>query len=343
MNRDVEKGNAAAAFQPSSDRSKGGLVGVVPLRLVPALISCKTTSGGGAAFAACLLYSVCSVGMVLSNKALASSYKTDLNVLLLVFQALAAIVFSKVAEANKWIERTPFSWKTARDWLPVNVLFCGMLFTGLLSLQTNNVPMVTVFKNVANVFTTAGDCYFFGSQVDAPTLLSFGVMLAGAGAAACGDVSITFDGLFWMLANCVFTSAYVLYLRHATKTIKISKFGMVFYNNFLALLLLAPVCVINGEGARFLARTDLHVPEYAILNVAAGGVGFFLNFASLSCVELSGPTTYSILGSLNKIPTVLLGYIFFHTIIVWKTWLFISISLLGGFIYTWAKLREQKR
>lgn len=40
-------------------------------------------------------------------------------------------------------------------------------------------------------------------------------------------------GYFWMSANCVATAAYVLTMKFATRTMKLPKFGMVFYNNLL--------------------------------------------------------------------------------------------------------------
>lgn len=40
-------------------------------------------------------------------------------------------------------------------------------------------------------------------------------------------------GYFWMTANCFSTAGYVLTMKFATRTMKLPKFGMVFYNNLL--------------------------------------------------------------------------------------------------------------
>lgn len=40
-------------------------------------------------------------------------------------------------------------------------------------------------------------------------------------------------GYFWMSANCFATASYVLTMKFATRTMKLPKFGMVFYNNLL--------------------------------------------------------------------------------------------------------------
>lgn len=293
------------------------------------------------------MYSGCSVGMVLVNKSLASSYNHlitgDLNILLVVFQAVAAVICVEFSKYNGWVEYPSFNWRTARQWAPVNLLFCGMLFTGMASLEHNSVPMVTVFKNITNIMTTVGDCVIYGASVEFLVIAAFGVMLAGAVMAAANDAEVTQAGLSWMLANCLCTSGYVLYLKFATKSVKLSKFGMVFYNNVLCTLFLFPVSVMNGEFATFATTPALHTLDYAAKNAFAGFVGFFLNFASLNCVAQTGPTTYAMIGSLNKVPIAIFGYVIFDSAISEETWTFISISLAGGILYTIAKLRAGKR
>lgn len=293
------------------------------------------------------MYSGCSVGMVLVNKSLASSYnhliRGDLNILLVVFQAITAVICVEFSKRAGWVEYPGFNLHTAQLWAPVNLLFCGMLFTGMASLEHNSVPMVTVFKNITNIMTTIGDCILYGASVEVLVIAAFGIMLAGAVMAARNDADVTSTGLFWMLANCLCTSGYVLYLKFATKSVKLSKFGMVFYNNVLCTLFLFPVSVLNGEFKTFASTPALHTADYATKNAFAGFVGFFLNFASLNCVAQTGPTTYAMIGSLNKIPIAIFGYLIFDNAISEETWTFISISLMGGILYTIAKLRAGRR
>lgn len=168
-------------------------------------------------------------------------------------------------------------------------------------------------------------------------------MLFGAVAAAWQDLYATPIALFWMLANCFGTAGYVLYMKFATKHIKLSKFGMVFYNNLLCICFLLPVAMANGEVARFLRTEAIHTGDYFVKTMFAGFVGFFLNFASLNCVQQTGPATYAIVGSVNKIPITFVGYWLFDDHITATTWFYIGISLIGGFLYSYAKIRAAKR
>ena len=267
----------------------------------------------------------------------------DLNVLLVVFQAIVAVVCVEFSKYMGWVEYPSLNYDTAKKWAPVNLFFCGMLFTGMASLQNNSVPMVTVFKNVTNVLTTIGDYVFFGNKPEGLVIVAFGVMLFGAVAAASNDLSVSFAGLFWMAMNCITTSGYVLYMKFATQHVKLSKFGMVYVNNVLCTAFLLPVALWMGQVRLFVVTESIHTTGYLIKNFFAGFVGFFLNFASLNCVQATGPTTYAIVGSVNKVPVAFLGYILFDNVITYDTWCYIIVSMLGGFIYSYAKIQSSRK
>ena len=267
----------------------------------------------------------------------------ELNILLVVFQAVVAEICVEFSKLMGWVEYPPLTLDVARKWAPVNLFFCGMLFTGMASLGSNSVPMVTVFKNVTNVITTAGDYFFFGNRPELLVFAAFGVMLFGAVAAAWADIAVTATGLFWMAANCLCTAGYVLYMKHATQHVALTKFGMVFVNNVLAVAFLLPAAFVLGEVTIFLGGRDVHTLDYFFKNAFAGFVGFFLNFASLNCVQQTGPTTYAIVGSLNKVPVAFLGYILFDNVITFDTWCYIVVSMCGGFLYSFAKIQSSRK
>ena len=298
----------------------------------------------GKAISACALYSFCSVAMVLTNKSLASSYRdrttTDLNILLVVFQAIVAVLCVGFSKRMKWVDYPALTLETIKLWIPVNLFFCAMLFTGMASLQYNSVPMVTIFKNITNIMVASGDCFFFHATMETLVIASFAVTLGGAIAAAWNDISSSWMGLFWMAANCGATAGYVLYMKYATKHVKLSKFGMVFVNNMLCIAFLLPAALMRGEVYSFLTTKGLHTMDYFGKNSLAGFMGFFLNFAALNCVSATGPTTYAVVGSLNKVPVAFLGYFMFDSLITRETWFFICVSLCGGFMYSYAKIQQ---
>ena len=121
------------------------------------------------AVSSCIFYSISSVAMVLLNKAIPMSVpgalRTQIPQLsIILFQCSVAVVLSEFARFMKWIDYSDFSLNVARQWLPVNILFIGMLISGFLSIVYVSVPMVTIFKNLTNLVTIFGDYYLFGER-----------------------------------------------------------------------------------------------------------------------------------------------------------------------------------
>jgi hypothetical protein len=97
----------------------------------------------------------------------------------------------------------------------------------------------------------------------------------------------------------------VLFLKYAVTTVSLSKFGMVYYNNLLSVPLLLAVAWSTGEASTALAspsRAEWASVGFVCTLVVSGVVGFALNGASLWCVQATSPSTFSMVGALNKIP-----------------------------------------
>jgi hypothetical protein len=114
----------------------------------------------------------------------------------------------------------------------------------------------------------------------------------------------------------------VLYLKRVVSTVRLSKFGMVYYNNLLSMPLLLGLAILIGELGDVWAQVatavggggDTAAPQWVTSPVAfvgtmivSGAVGFALNGASLWCVQATSPSTFSMVGALNKIPLAVSG------------------------------------
>ncbi|CAM9139286.1 unnamed protein product, partial [Hapterophycus canaliculatus] len=209
-----------------------------------------------------LSYSFCSVSMVMSNKLLAFTYKSDMAFLVVVGQCLVATVLVEMVRRTGHASYDPFNFATAKRWLPVSVFFSAMLFTSFKALEVMNVPMVTVFKNLTNIVIVTGDWWFFHQSASCLVISSMAVMVFGALVASYHDLHFNPWGYFWMVANCCTTAGYVLYMKHATKTIKLPRFGMVFYNNLLTTCLLLVAAFMVGDFKILFNTPELHTFTY---------------------------------------------------------------------------------
>mmetsp|Transcript_49687 Transcript_49687/g.140698 ORF Transcript_49687/g.140698 Transcript_49687/m.140698 type:complete len:224 (-) Transcript_49687:215-886(-) len=222
-----------------------------------------------------------------------------------------------------------------------------MLLTGFMSMQFLSVPMIMVFKNTTNVLIVSGEWYLYGQEASVGVMVSIVVMVLGAVLAAHEDLSFNATGYLWMGLNCCSTAGYVLYMRKVTSSIKLSKFSAVFINNFLCCIMLTMTATATGELQRALeavvgSERSLDY-RYLVLNGFTGVIAFLMNFASLWCIACTSGTTYSIIGSLNKVPVTLLGVVLFDARLTFEQALFVVMSMLGGFGYSYAKVMDMRR
>jgi GDP-mannose transporter len=299
---------------------------------------------GYMAVSSSLMYYFCSVSMVLLNKTI--SYGLDPEVKeklpglsIVLFQCVIAVVLVESARLLKIVEYPPFDFQTALSWLPLNVIFVGMLSSGFVAMIYVSVPMITVIKNLTNLITVFGDWYLFGERVTYVTITAILMMTIGAIMAGFNDLEFSFVGYCWMAVNCLCTSSYTLYMRYASTSIKLPRFGMVYYNNLLSAAMLLPICLVRREYEVFY-DPRLTTSYLWICNTFAGIIGFYLNFASLWCVSATSATTYAIVGSLNKVPITVLGFVLFNAKMTTYGILYVVLATLGGYLYGYAKFTQ---
>ena len=124
----------------------------------------------GSVFAAAMMsssfYSLCSIATVIANKYVSFGMPNDVreqipDLAVILIQCFIAVVLVEFARLMRWVEYEPFNLETAKAWMPVNILFIGMLCSGFISFVYVSVPMITIFKNLTNLVTVAGDWYLF--------------------------------------------------------------------------------------------------------------------------------------------------------------------------------------
>ena len=121
---------------------------------------------------------------------------------------------------------------------------------------------------------------------------------------------------------------------------KLDEYSMVFYNNLLSLPLIFAVMWYQGELASLPLQPDLYNPKFLIVASLTGVVSFGISFSVLWFLSTTTPTTFSLVGSLNKIPVSVLGLFLFES-----SWSFLNlgsvmIGLVSGVMFVVAKQRS---
>ncbi len=294
-----------------------------------------------------LSYCVASGSMVLLNKAALSGFSFKAPLSLLLFQCTLAVMLVKMCEMLGYVKLQPLKWELVRVWLPVNFIFVGMLGSSFYALAALGVGMVTVWKNVSNFITASCDVVIFKKSYSIEIWGSLVLMLVSAVTGAATDSNFSWHGYSWQIANCVFTSAYALYLRHAMDKVvdytsnkqKMDEFSMVFYNNLLSIPPVLVLMAVQGEFTTLPQQAALSDPAFYVVALMGGLIGFGISFSALWFLSLTTATYYSLVGALNKIPIAMIGVLFLGEGREFWNLLSIVIGVSAGVLFVVAKTR----
>ncbi|VAH94795.1 GDP-mannose transporter GONST1-like isoform X1 [Triticum urartu] len=297
-----------------------------------------------------LAYCIASCSMILVNKFVLSGYGFNAGIFLMLYQNIVSVTIVSTLSLSGVISTEPLTWKLIKVWLPVNIIFVGMLITSMFSLKYINVAMLTILKNVANVLTASGETYFFKKQHDRQVWISLMLMIISAIAGGVTDLSFHAVGYTWQILNCFLTASYSLTLRHvmdsakeATRSGNLNELSMVLLNNILSLPL-GVILVLGFNEVEYLLETPLlRMPTFWLVITASGVLGLAISFTSMWFLRQTSATTYSLVGSLNKIPLSIAGILLFKVRTSMENSISILFGLLAGVFFARAKLRENSQ
>ncbi|KAI3972253.1 hypothetical protein MKW92_016488 [Papaver armeniacum] len=295
-----------------------------------------------------LAYCISSCSMILINKYVLSSYNFNAGISLMLYQNLVSVVIVSTLSFFGLISTEPLTWKLVKVWLPVNFIFVGMLITSLFSLKYINVAMVTVLKNVTNVITALGEMYLFKKSHDSRVWASLFLMIISAISGGVTDISFHAVGYTWQILNCFLTASYSLTLRRVMDTAKqvtksgnLNEFTMVLLNNTLSLPLGLLLIFLFNEVDYLFDTPLLRMPTFWLVMTSSGFLGLAISFTSMWFLHQTGATTYSLVGSLNKIPLSVAGILLFHVPTSFQNFTSILFGLFAGGFFARAKTREK--
>lgn len=297
-----------------------------------------------------LAYCISSCSMILVNKYVLSGYGFDAGISLMLYQNFVSVVVVSVLSFFGVISTEPVTWRLIKVWLPVNVIFVGMLITSMFSLKYINVAMVTILKNVTNVITAIGEMYLFDKHHDNRVWAALFLMIISAISGGITDLSFHAVGYTWQIINCFLTAAYSLTLRRVMDTAKqvtksgdLNEFSMVLLNNTLSIPL-GILLIFTFNEVDYLSKTPLlRLPIFWLVITLSGLLGLAISFTSMWFLHQTGATTYSLVGSLNKIPLSIAGIFLFHVPTSLENSASIFFGLLAGVFFARAKMRERSQ
>eukprot|EP00276_Gloeochaete_wittrockiana_P007306 CAMPEP_0184658002 /NCGR_PEP_ID=MMETSP0308-20130426/23269_1 /TAXON_ID=38269 /ORGANISM="Gloeochaete witrockiana, Strain SAG 46.84" /LENGTH=374 /DNA_ID=CAMNT_0027096571 /DNA_START=108 /DNA_END=1232 /DNA_ORIENTATION=+ len=288
----------------------------------------------------CCTYSLLSMLMTFSNKFILSAYSFQYNFTILFVQNVICVLLLFIGKLFGFLPGVPdLEFSVARKYSTVVLFFVAMLISGLYSLRYLAVPVVTVGKNLTNIAVCLGDHFLYGQHISEGVISSLFLMVVSALAVGYTDLEFSLQGYIWLCINCTFTACYVLSIRGLMTETKLSEVGMTTYNNVLSIPLTFLLMLAFGELPKVLSEPLLYDPSFMGALFLTGASGFLLSLSIFFCIKQTSPTTYSLVGALNKAPIAIFGILLFHNPVTPGSIFSIVLALSGGVLYSWAKAR----
>ncbi|KAM0021186.1 putative sugar phosphate transporter domain-containing protein [Helianthus debilis subsp. tardiflorus] len=264
-------------------------------------------------------YCLSSCSMILLNKVVLSSYAFNAGISLMFYQNLICSIIVIILGLCGAVTLEKLNWKLIKVWIPVNLIFVGMLVSGMYSLKYINIAMVTILKNMTNILTAVGELYVFRKRQNQKVWTAMFFMIISAVSGGVTDLSFDAAGYTWQLVNCILTASYSLTLRRimdtaksVTKSGSLNEVSMVLLNNLLSLPFGAFLIMIFDEWTYVINADVIKIPMFWVVATLSGLLGLAISFTSMWFLNQTGPTTYSLVGSLNKIPISIAGLLLFN-------------------------------
>ncbi|XP_065878697.1 GDP-mannose transporter GONST2-like isoform X4 [Euphorbia lathyris] len=220
-----------------------------------------------------------------------------------------------------------------------------MLVSGMFSLKYINIAMMTILKNVTNILTAIGELYIFRKRQNQKVWAAMFLMIISAIISGITDLSFDASGYTWQIMNCVLTASYSLTLRRVmdkakqeTRNGSLNEISMVLLNNLLSLPFAIFLILLFGEWEYVINVDVIRLPMFWVAATLSGVLGLAISFTSMWFLHQTGPTTYSLVGSLNKIPISVAGLVLFKVPLSLSNLFSILFGLFAGIFFAMAKM-----
>ncbi|GAV74464.1 TPT domain-containing protein [Cephalotus follicularis] len=290
-------------------------------------------------------YCISSCCMILLNKVVLSSYNFNAGISLMFYQNMISTVIVALLGLSGAVSVEKLNWKLIRIWIPVNLIFIGMLVSGMYSLKYINIAMVTILKNMTNILTAIGELYIFRRHHNQKVWTAMFFMIISAVSGGITDLSFDTAGYTWQIINCVLTASYSLTLRRVmdkakqfTRSGSLNEVSMVLLNNLLSLPFGIFLILLFGEWEYVINVDVVRLPMFWVVATASGLLGLAISFTSMWFLHQTGPTTYSLVGSLNKIPISIAGLVLFKVPLSVPNLFSVLFGLFAGVLFARAKM-----
>ncbi|KAF9374463.1 hypothetical protein CPC16_001275 [Podila verticillata] len=267
--------------------------------------------------------------------------------LLLWSQLLIAAVLLQLTDILGLLKMPKIQLDVVKALIPmvaINVLGLGINMLCLVYVDTS---FYQIARGLVLPFTVAFTFFFLRQRSSMFVLVACTIVFAGFMTGITADINVSKLGVLFGIGSSITTSLHAIVIKKSLEYVNGSSIGLVYYNNVLSLVAMAPIVLLSGE-VPFVSRKlregdELNVFNQLLIGVAVTGVfGFLVNVAGFLQISHTSPTTHMVSGAARGVLQTLLGFFAFHELITGGRLAGIVLILSGSTIYTFARDKEMR-
>ena len=286
------------------------------------------------------LYSLCSGSLLLVNKVVMLYIPSP--PLVTAVQCVFCILAVSIGSFAGMLELGPIPPAALRAYGLYAVLFVLGIYSNMKSLEGTNVDTVVVFRSAVPMLVAVGDWAWMGRErPSARSTIALVLVAAGCAAYVAVDAAFKVEGLrayAWVSVYIICIGAEMLLGKQITSRHEVSLSASVLLTNGYALVPFLAIGAATGELSHGLDAAHFTPSACAVL-AASCALSAGIGATSWWARSLVSSTTFTVVGTVNKLLTVLLN------IGIWDKHAsplgtgFLLLALAGGAAYQQAPLR----
>lgn len=281
-------------------------------------------------------YGLCSSLLSIINKSAITvfGYPSVLTAL----QYFTCVIVVLTLGRLKFLDHDPIRLSTLRKFLPAALVFYLAIFTNTCLLKHANVDTFVVFRSSTPILVAVADTVFRKQPFPRlGSLLSLVTILVGAVGYVATDSQFNVTAYSWAFSYLVVITFEMVYVKHMITHLGLNTWGLVLYNNLLALFFCPFFFLVTGEfkfsdtsAKNALLWTD---PKLFVPIGLSCVFGLAISFFGFACRKSVSATAFTVIGVTNKLLTI------FINVLIWDKHAsgiglaFLMLTVLGGVAY----------
>lgn len=278
-----------------------------------------------------VLYFISSVATVLINKVIIGTYSFSMHYFLIVVQS--AVIITVVLIYYSISSHRP-DMNNIKKWYVASILLTAMIFTNIKAMFYFPVTLFTLYKNLSILLMAFLELKFFNKKITLNGFISLFMIVLSSYAVNVSEKVVPV-GYFWMIANIISTTAYILYLKKMLVFDQVSRLESVFFTNLLSIPILGVLSFLF-DPVNFMTDSKMVWVFVVISSVCA----FLTAFSTAWTLKTISSTALCVIGALNKLLLSVGGFTIFHEHAGFLKVLSLFTGLFASALYSYDSIKN---